>query len=344
MGVKFMECYYHPDREGTDTCAICGKSICKECGLEIAGKEYCKECLEKIVGLGIENKSKEQPQSVVSQEPVKTEPARLNKKPVEENIYQPPAEEEIYAPQKEVQPTHEIKQIPEDSPYNIKKDIAYSGGLESSYIQENEPIPQMIEETPKITQNEYIAPNTNSQEFIYPDHSYKPQPTSARIELEDKYEKYLDDLYFDENDVPLGEQLAKDEEKYGSLTRRQYRPKSEEPILKEKTAKKPNRPETPEEMEARIRAEILAEQQGGKKSKRDKKGKDNIHNLNYQEEKEPMGIVDILLTIILILVVLIVIYYLIYIFTLSTYYSTFIDAIYALSNPQNVINNILSPQ
>ena len=57
-----------------------------------------------------------------------------------------------------------------------------------------------------------------------------------------------------------------------------------------------------------------------------------------------MGIVDILLTIILILVVLIVIYYLIYIFTLSTYYSTFIDAIYALSNPQNVINNILSPQ
>ena len=43
MGVKFMECYYHPDREGTDTCAICGKSICKECGLEIAGKEYCKE-------------------------------------------------------------------------------------------------------------------------------------------------------------------------------------------------------------------------------------------------------------------------------------------------------------
>ena len=38
-------------REGTDICAICGKSVCKECGLEIAGKIYCKECLEKIVGL-----------------------------------------------------------------------------------------------------------------------------------------------------------------------------------------------------------------------------------------------------------------------------------------------------
>ena len=47
-----MECYYHPDRNGTDTCAICGKSVCKECGLEIAGKTYCKDCLEKIVGIG----------------------------------------------------------------------------------------------------------------------------------------------------------------------------------------------------------------------------------------------------------------------------------------------------
>ena len=54
--VKFMECYYHPNVESTDVCAICGKSICKECGLEIAGKVYCKDCLEKIVGLSIKIK------------------------------------------------------------------------------------------------------------------------------------------------------------------------------------------------------------------------------------------------------------------------------------------------
>ncbi|WP_405320257.1 hypothetical protein [Methanobrevibacter thaueri] len=323
-----MECYYHPERDGTDQCAICGKSICKECGLEIAGKIYCKECLEKIVGLGIDNKSQNEPQVAAN------EPARLNKQPVEESIYQP---------QETIEPVPEIKQISDDSPYNIK-DTTYSAGPESSYISESEVAQQVqIEPEPQISQNE-IQPETiqqvdNTQDFIYPDHSYEPQPTSARVELEDKYEKYLDDLYFDEAEVPLDQQLAKDEEEFGSLTRRPYEPRVEEDNLKEKARK----PETPEEMEARIRAEILAEKDG-KKRRGGKKKKENIHNLNYQDEKEPMGVVDILLTIILIIVILVVIYYLIYIFVLHSTYPTFIDAIYALGNPQNVINNILTPQ
>ena len=323
-----MECYYHPERDGTDQCAICGKSICKECGLEIAGKIYCKECLEKIVGLGIDNNAQNEPQVAAK------EPARLNKQPVEESIYQP---------QETIEPAPEIKQISDDSPYNIK-DTTYSAGPESSYISESEVAQQVqIEPEPQISQNE-IQPETiqqvdNSQDFIYPDHSYEPQPTSARVELEDKYEKYLDDLYFDEAEVPLDQQLAKDEEEFGSLTRRPYEPRVEEDNLKEKARK----PETPEEMEARIRAEILAEKDG-KKRRGGKKKKENIHNLNYQDEKEPMGVVDILLTIILIIVILVVIYYLIYIFILHSTYPTFIDAIYALGNPQNVINNILTPQ
>jgi hypothetical protein len=323
-----MECYYHPERDGTDQCAICGKSICKECGLEIAGKIYCKECLEKIVGLGIDNNAQSEPQVAAN------EPARLNKQPVEESIYQP---------QETIEPVPEIKQISDDSPYNIK-DTTYSAGPESSYISESEVAQQVqVEPEPQISQNE-IQPETiqqvdNSQDFIYPDHSYEPQPTSARVELEDKYEKYLDDLYFDEAEVPLNQQLAKDEEEFGSLTRRPYEPRVEETTLKEK----PRKPETPEEMEARIRAEILAEKDG-KKRRGGKKKKENIHNLNYQDEKEPMGVVDILLTIILIIVILVVIYYLIYIFVLHSTYPTFIDAIYALGNPQNVINNILTPQ
>lgn len=339
-----MECYYHPERESTDTCAICGKNICKECGLEIAGKIYCKECLEKIVGLGIDNKAPKEPE--ITPEPVKAEPVRLNKQPIDESIYQPQVEEIPITPQNDVvEPAHEIKQISDDSPYNIKSNTEYNKGLESSYISESE-IPQQVERIepqPQITQNEYDLrpeepvvqkPVDNAQEFIYPDHSYEPKPTSARIELEDKYEKYLDDLYFDESDVPLGEQLAKDEEQFGSLTRRPYQPRKEESVLKEK----PKKPETPEEMEARIRAEILAEAKGEKVSDK------NIHNLNYKDEKEPMSIVDVLLTIVLIIVILIVIYYLIYIFVLNVYYPTFTDALYGLSNPQNVINNILSPQ
>ena len=329
-----MECYYHPERESTDTCAICGKSICKECGLELAGKIYCKECLEKIVGLGAENKAAQVAQNEAVQEPVRTEPARLDKQPAEESVYQTQNVAEEVPPAPEV---HEIKQIRDDSPYNIKDNIEYSGGIETSY--EKEPVQPQVEQRP-ISQEPQIAQTEIPQqapseqaEFIYPDHSYDPQPTSARMDLEDRYEKYLDDLYFDDN-VPLGEQLAKDEEQYGSLTRKEY-PEREETLLKDQ--KRAPKNETPEEMEARIRAELLAEKEGGKK------GKDNIHNLNYQEEKEPMGVVDILLTILLVIIILVVIYYLIYIFILHATYPTFMEAIYALSNPQNVINNILSP-
>ena len=57
-----------------------------------------------------------------------------------------------------------------------------------------------------------------------------------------------------------------------------------------------------------------------------------------------MGIVDIILTIILIIVILVVAYYIVYLLVLSTAYPTFMDAIYALANPQNVINNVLSPK
>ncbi len=346
-----MECHYHPEREATDVCAICGKSICKECGLEIAGKIYCKDCLEKIVGLGMEKTAQEpaanvepeqniyQPQEENEVPPVQ-EPA-ANVEP-EQNIYQP--QEEYEVPYAQEEPAQEYKVISDDSPYNIKDNIEYSGGLESSYISEDESIYQ---QPPEVAQNEYpqeeiIQQVPAEQDFIYPDHTYQPEPTSARRDLEDKYEKYLDDLYFDEKEVPLGEQLAKDEEQYGSLTRREYKPRPVEEVPEKATPKVAKKEipknETPEEMEARIRAEILNEQQKLKDSHTDQ----NIHNLNYQEEKEPMSVVDILLTVILIIVILVVLYYVIYLFFLNATYATFMDALFALKNPQNVINHILT--
>ena len=342
-----MECYYHPERESTDVCAICGKSICKECGLEIAGKIYCKECLEKIIGLGIENKPQES--EVVEETPLVTEPAKVDAQAAEDTIYQPQDEEidfEIpYSEPEQVPPQQEFKGISDDSPYNIKDNIQYESGLESSYLDDMENIYQKPQDTPQVAQNEVdilekqvLTPKPNNDDFIYPDHSYEPQPTSARQELEDKYEKYLDDLYFDETDVPLGEQLAKDEEKYGSLTRREYAPRKEEAVEQQiPSKKKAPKQETPEEMEARIRAEIMKEQ-GALANKEDA----SIHNLNYGDEKEPMGILDILLSIILIIVILIVLYYLVYLFLLNSTYPTFMDALFALKNPQNVINAILT--
>ncbi|WP_458403057.1 hypothetical protein [Methanobrevibacter sp.] len=341
-----MECHYHPEREGTDICAICGKSICKECGLEIAGKVYCKDCLEKIVGLGIDStqqptqEAPAQPQEAVQEAPVQE--TIYAEETLDESIYQPQEEYEI--PYAEEAPVQENKAIRDDSPYNIRDNVEYSGGLESSYISENEPIYQ---EEPQVAQQEYeYIPQQEVQqqpvreeEFIYPDHSYEPPTTNARQNLEDKYEKYLDDLYFDENEVPLGEQLAKDEAQYGSLTKKEYQPR---PTPQPAPQRQAPVNETPEEMEARIRAEIAREMSSGKAEKiDDKKG---IHDINYKDEKEPMGVVDIILTIILIIVILIVLYYIIYLFLLQSTYPTFMDAIFALQNPQNVINHLLTPQ
>ena len=148
-----MECYYHPEREGTDICAICGKSVCKECGLEIAGKIYCKECLEKIVGLGIEDNP--QKEEIIEETPILTEPAKLDAQTAEDTIYQPQDEDidfEVPYAQQEV-PPQESKGISDDSPYNIRDNIEYSGGLESSYLDDVETY-QKPQEDPQIAQNE----------------------------------------------------------------------------------------------------------------------------------------------------------------------------------------------
>ena len=340
-----MECYYHPDREGTDNCAICGKSICKECGLEIAGKVYCEECLEKIVGLETSQQTEQAIDPVVEQEPIVTEPVEIA---ADDNIYQLQEEDiDFEVPSAQEEAAQEYKIISDDSPYNIKDSIKYSGGLESSYLDDSEkayPEPQI--EEPQVAQNEL---NTQEKEtltqkddddFIYPDHDFEPQSTSARQDLEDKYEKYLDDLYFDETDIPLGEQLAKDEEQYGSLTRKEYTPKKQEAVEQKLPAEeKAPKEETPEEMEARIRAEILKEQN---LMTDEEEADKTIHNLSYNDGKEPMGILDIILTIILIIVILIVLYYVLYLFLLNSSYPTFMDAVFALKNPQNVINHVLT--
>ena len=331
--VKFMECYYHPSVESTDVCAICGKSICKECGLEIAGKVYCKDCLEKIVGLSVKNTPQE--------------------KPVQE------------APKPERQDPEEVQfsKIAEDSPYNIKESIKYEGGLESrygenlqpegslyetieniqtpqepvqevreEYVQQEPVMEEVLRQPAGQARNEYDYVQRQAQappanDYIYPDHSYQPEETSARREVEDKYERYLDDLYFDEAEIPLNEQLARDEAQYGSLTRNEYPPR--------------NAPQqqhgSDDDLERRIREELMRKEQGGKSSIR----REQIHNLQYEDKKEPFGALDILLSIVLIIVVLIVLFYIVYLIKLSATYPTFIDAIFGLKNPGMLLNALL---
>ena len=339
-----MECYYHPSRESTDVCAICGKSICKECGLEIAGKIYCKECLEKIVGLSIDNKPQEEP----AQEPVKLE----KQEPIDmSNLTKEPEEVQFSG-------------IAEDSPYNIKENIKYEGGLESRYDENHQPTDslyeaiennQVPEQPVQDVRQEYVQQDPimeevllqpadqarneydyvqrqpqapPSDDYIYPDHSYQPGETSARRDIEDKYERYLDDLYFDEEEVPLDEQLARDEAQYGSLTRNEYQPRE---------TRRQSQPTTDDDLERRIREELMRKEQGNKRSLR----QEPIHNIQYEEEKEPYGALDILLSIILVIVILIVLFYLVYLFKLSATYPTFIDAVFGLKNPGALLNALL---
>ncbi len=368
-----MECYYHPSRESTDNCAICNKSICKECGLEIAGKVYCKECLGKIVGMGIENNTNNAHQ-----------PTRVEKKET--------ALERDLNPQRPDEVQFSTQKVSNDSPYNIKDNIVYEGGVESSYDEQYQPresltqainsnqepireeytplreepitpqrdeytplkeepiTPQRDEYTPLREEpiipqreeqvliqeaiNEYNAPQENyiqppigapSQDYIYPDHSYEPEVTSARQNLEDKYERYLDDLYFDEEEVPLNEQLARDEEKYGPLTRHTEPKNSHQRRL---TAD--------EDLDNRIRAELARREKGKKK-----KSKKSIHNMEkYENGKESYGAVDIVLTVILVIVILIVVFYIIYLFALSNTYPTFLDAVFGLKEPQTLFGSL----
>ena len=335
-----MECYYHPSRESTDVCAICGKSICKECGLEIGGKIYCKDCLEKIVGLSLDNNSQQ------AQAPQKEEPVRLERQET------PEQQIEMANLTKSPEDVHFSNQkVADDSPYNIKDNIQYESGLESSYqpttspneafedvqvpqkpVQDvrqeyvrEEPVTEEIVRQPvDQARNEYdYAPRQPqappADDYIYPDHSYEPGETSARQSVESKYERYLDDLYFDEEEIPLNEQLARDEEKYGSLTRNEYQPRNA-----------PVQNTEDDELERRIREELARRDQ----ERRSPRGKrDSIHNFQYEEENEGYSAVDIILTIILIIVIIIVLFYILYVFKLSAYYPTFVDAILGLGNP-----------
>lgn len=433
-----MDCYYHPGRESTNNCTICGKSICDECSVEIAGKIYCKDCLEKIIGKSDdtqttvdETPSFEQSKYNSFDEPIIQEETKYssfdddfsyNEEPSlfsNQNSYreEAPSRESIIKnvledENTEKQDVHQFKPVEESSPYNVNsagyqhnQQQAYE---ERSYFSQEEPKPQFNQDEmyssqdinpqneiyqqqrqPQFNQNEFNQPQNNDLQddgFIYPDHSYQPEEIGQNS-LEDKYERYLDDLYFDdeeESQIPLSEQLAQDEEEYGSLTQRTYKPRepkeetrTQEDIYYEQQMMKnepyatydsfetadvnysqPNqqnitthyqeetitRAPTPQQqdegtLEDEIRRKIAAEREAEIKP-----SKKSIHKTTPskpQREKEPLGVVDIILTIILIIVILIVIFYILYLFLLSSYYPTFTDAIYGLTDPQSLINHLM---
>ncbi|KZX17271.1 hypothetical protein MBCUT_03180 [Methanobrevibacter cuticularis] len=168
--------------------------------------------------------------------------------------------------------------------------------------------------------------------------------------IEEKYEKYLDDLYFDEKtpknvrdekNLSLSEQLAIDEEENGPITKNTYIP-----------------PETtaPREIYNETEDDQINKQKGvpildnlRKSHDNDKKSEQytphSLHRrIQYKNDTPtPFSSLEKILTILLIVLIILVVSYIIFLVTLSSNYPSFFDAIQALfTNPGELINNIFS--
>ena len=40
-----MKCYYHPDLDSTNGCAVCARTLCISCSHSVKGRIYCQDCL-----------------------------------------------------------------------------------------------------------------------------------------------------------------------------------------------------------------------------------------------------------------------------------------------------------
>jgi len=176
------------------------------------------------------------------------------------------------------------------------------------------------------------APKKIKQEETSKDNSNKS--------IEEKYEKYLDDLYEednianDENDpekISLKDQLARDEAKYGAIIKKPRKPT--EPTHTQ---------ETPENHDDKSSLKSI------KSNNENKKNRQSLHPHIHSGQKkkkveEESTSTEIALTFILIAMITIVSSYIIYLFTLAGSYPNFFDAIFTLfSDPAEIINHIFT--
>ena len=245
-----MECHNHPDREAVANCSVCGKAVCPECSMEIAGNIYCKDCVNEIVTKSILEKAVQE----------KSANEELVEEPVEEIVEEPIDVIEPIEPITPIQAEEveeEIVPAVEKAPENFETDFEYEteyvetyeeDGAEDSYYENPELIPEPepeYKEHERKLKEEAIA----KQAPIEPIHTedidedyYFEEPIPAKApsnELEAKYERYLEDLYYDEEEkvediVPqelldeVEEEAPKARPPRGRQKRRQPRMENEE--------------------------------------------------------------------------------------------------------------------
>ena len=327
-----MSCQNHPNKESVANCLFCGKELCKECTITIASKHYCEECMNELIGPELssitgKNKSNEAQETAPSSQT--TAPSQV-----------------------EAQETEQMKIIPQDdiSEPTIEKELVGKDKEPDDVFEDtNQKIPsQDSQNIDNIDDAKYN--DIYNDDRLYDDiHEDEAQSTQANSEIEEKYEKYLDDLYFDEENlksgengnVSLSEQLAQDEAEHGSLTK--------EPFI-------PNIPEKPIEEDRRNKNIPIMRNLRNVSSKAEDKAKDeeaepeytvsSLHreSIHYKKEgKKAYTSTEKILTIILIILIIFVVIYLIYLLTLHAQYSNFFDALTAFfTNPSDVLGEMIS--
>lgn len=355
-----MACYNHPDKEAIATCNVCGKPICSDCYVEIGGNAYCKNCINALLTAKVSEDAKNQEQTIENIEPI-TKPKTI------------PYEEESAAPEEIIEP---VAKAPENYQPEYDYETEYvetygDGDSEDSYYENPETIPEPEPEyKKKMVADPIIPEKPKTQEEI--------EPQQVENNIESKYERYLEDLYYDEE--PVYNRQANnqyyEEPVYNNRNNQYYEEPiyvdrqnayANEPVYQERyidddldyivpvhQAGNRNNGPSYEDIKRRIEAERNYNQGHGRGYYEDDYGYDrrmnpnqnlgDIQRMHSYEQKQDNSFTtgELILTIILIVLIIIVAFYVIYLFALSSTYPTVMDAINGLvQNPGLFLTNLI---
>ena len=346
-----MSCQNHPNKESVANCQFCGKKLCEECAISIAGKNYCENCMSELIGPELANIAMKTPDIETQETDILNQSSPIGEQNHVAETQNPIHEESIDTEQNQT-PTieNEDPQTP-DTEQN-----------QTPTIENEEPIAREKEQgiSPQNSQNINNIDDTEHDDIYSDNRLYddiygdEPSPTpQSNEEVEKTYEKYLDDLYFDENpetlenadtvenkNLSLSEQLAEDESKNGPITQEPFVPEPQ-------VATEDNFNENDKNKNIPIMENLRnTDSDPENEEKEGEYTTSSLHrgSIHYKnKEKVPYSSTEKILIVILILLIILVAMYIVYLLTLHSHYPSIIQAITAFfENPGEVLSKMIS--
>ncbi len=244
-----MNCENHPDREAVANCAVCGKAICEECLIKIAGNTYCKDCINELVTESIVEKAmgNKNPEPSIGTGEVERKPAsqsEISTGEVEPELEDEAAEDGDYDFENQFEEENEEVSVSNGAgKHKFRSAAKISSMLEEKGLTEESASYLNEEKDEPVSDDVYKVPEPGMKEpAVFEESEVVSEGDGPDEELEAKYEKYLEDLYYDEPDkseesiseevksdkpLSLQDQLAMDEAENGPLTRKPFIKKEE---------------------------------------------------------------------------------------------------------------------